>query len=645
VSACVVTPDGRHVVSASYDHTLKVWELESGRAVATLQGHVGPVTACAVTLDGRHVVSASYDRTLKVWELASGRPVATLQGHTHHVTACAVTPDGRHVVSASYDHTLKVWELESGRAVATLQGHTEEVTACAVTPDGRHVVSGSKDQTLKVWELATGRAVATLEGHVFWVTACAVTPDGRHVVSASGDGTLKVWELESGRTLQGHTDRVTACAVTPDGRHVVSASADGTLKVWDLATYTCHITHRGDAAYHAVAITTTAVIAGDAAGGVWFLDWPWPEHQERAAHGLRSPEHQPSSAFDSSHSPPRPPMKHTILYVAANPLDTDRLALDEECAAIERELHMTSGRDDFDFRSKWAVSVDELMRHLNELQPTVLHFSGHGSTDDAGSSARSGDPQRDIAGARSAGILLQEGQSRQYVSDRALAKMIASAAPSTRVVVLNACYSPEVADSLRHEVDCVVGMDDGIADTAARSFVVAFYRALGHRRSIGNAVDQAAATLEAKHPGARPLCATRDGLRADQIFLPTVEHRGPDSEAQQARTAAASHPSTAAAPSKVDIGILTILDEEFRAALAAFPDRIGAFKGTRTHREYSLHRADVGGGAHYTLAMLRQIEQGNGEAQSAARDLIEDLAPRLILVVGTLITAPLCRKR
>lgn len=99
---------------------------------------------------------------------------------------------------------------------------------------------------------------------------------------------------------------------------------------------------------------------------------------------------------------------------------------------------------------------------------------------------------------------------------------IASAAPSTRVVVLNACYSAQVADSLRHEVDCVVGIDHAIADTAARSFAVAFYRALGHRRSIGNAVDQAAATLEAKHPGARPMCATRNGLRADQIFLPAV---------------------------------------------------------------------------------------------------------------------------
>jgi WD40 repeat protein len=62
--------------------------------------------------------------------------------------------------------------------------------------------------------------------------------------------------------------------VTPDGRHVVSASYDRTLKVWDLATYTCRFTHRGDAAYLAVAVTATAILAGDAAGTVWFLDMP-----------------------------------------------------------------------------------------------------------------------------------------------------------------------------------------------------------------------------------------------------------------------------------------------------------------------------------------------------------------------------------
>jgi len=237
VTACAVTPDGARVVSASYDHTLKVWDLERGRELATLQGHADIVTACAVTPDGRRVVSASFDRTLKVWDLERGRELATLQGHAHWVTACAVTPDGRRVVSASFDKTLKVWDRETGRELATLQGHADRVTACAVTPDGGRVVSASYDKTLKVWGFDSGHELASLQGHAGYVTACAVTPDGRRVISASEDKTLKIWNLESGRelaTLQGHAERINACAVMPDGRRVVSASADKTLKVWDL---------------------------------------------------------------------------------------------------------------------------------------------------------------------------------------------------------------------------------------------------------------------------------------------------------------------------------------------------------------------------------------------------------------------------
>jgi nucleoside phosphorylase len=82
----------------------------------------------------------------------------------------------------------------------------------------------------------------------------------------------------------------------------------------------------------------------------------------------------------------------------------------------------------------------------------------------------------------------------------------------------------------------------------------------------------------------------------------------------------------------VDIGILTIRDDEFRAVLQAFTDDHGIYKGR--HREYALRTADAGQGARYRLAILRQIEQGNGEAQEAARDLIDDLQPSLLLVVG-----------
>ena len=277
VLACAATPDGRHVVSASADHTLKVWNLATERSIAILEGHASMVLACAVTPDGRRVVSASTDHMLKVWDLASGRTRATLEGHTTSVLSCAVTPDGQRVVSGSADHTLKVWDLASERIQATLEGHASTVLACAVTPDGQCVVSTSADKTLRVWDLASKRIRATLRGHTSGVTACAVTPDGRHVVSASHDQTLKIWDLNTGQpiaTLQGHASGVNACAVTPDGRRVVSASDDQTLKVWDLEAGACLFTHRANAAFTAVTATATAIIAGDAAGSVWFLDWP-----------------------------------------------------------------------------------------------------------------------------------------------------------------------------------------------------------------------------------------------------------------------------------------------------------------------------------------------------------------------------------
>lgn len=217
--------------------------------------------------------------------------------------------------------------------------------------------------------------------------------------------------------------------------------------------------------------------------------------------------------------------RHRVLFLVADPRDATRLAHDEECAAIEHELRLTLGRDEFEFRSKWAVSVDGMMRHLNECLPTIVHFSGHGSAGNRIPKNGVCGPHRDVDAAVCAGIHLQDEHRSQYVSARALAQMIASAAPSTRVVVLNACFSDAAAGALCDMVDCVVGTNGAVGDEAARSFAVSFYRALGNRRSIGNAVAQAIATLAAKQlPGEHhPVCRTRCGISADQLFLPPRE--------------------------------------------------------------------------------------------------------------------------
>jgi small GTP-binding protein len=207
------------------------------RELRVLKGHASTVWGVTVTPDGRTVVSCSYDKTLRVWDIETGQCRATFEGHTSFVRGVAVTPDGKTVISCSDDKTLKVWDIETGQCRATFEGHTFEVNDVAVTPDGKTIVSGSWDLTLMVWDLETGQCRATLEGHTNTVWSVAVTPDGKTVVSSSYDRTLKVWDLETGQcraTFEGHTDAVYGVAITPDGKTVVSGSGDNTLRVWEL---------------------------------------------------------------------------------------------------------------------------------------------------------------------------------------------------------------------------------------------------------------------------------------------------------------------------------------------------------------------------------------------------------------------------
>jgi WD40 repeat protein len=273
VSSLAVTPDGRLVVSAHLDGSLKVWDNATGRKVRTLMGHEAMVLAVAVTPDGLRAVSGSQDSTLKVWDLKTGRVQHTLVGHEGTIFTVRITPDGQRAVSRADDGLVRLWDLNSGQSLHALgkpkhpyyfspaleeDGMENDLPdlyygiseyALAVTPDSRRAIAALSggfrlDGTLpgdvvKVWDLDTGLEVYALDGHSGQVVSIAVSPDGRRAVSASDDGTVKVWDLKLGRlahTLSGHSDQVQAVLVTTDSRLVVSASLDSTVKVWDLST-------------------------------------------------------------------------------------------------------------------------------------------------------------------------------------------------------------------------------------------------------------------------------------------------------------------------------------------------------------------------------------------------------------------------
>jgi len=165
-----------------------------------------------------------------------------------------------------------------------------------------------------------------------------------------------------------------------------------------------------------------------------------------------------------------------ILFLAANPLNTTRLKLDEEIRGIDEKLRQTEFRDQFEINQHWVVRIADLQGLLLRHKPDIVHISGHGSP--------------------SCEIMLEDnaGFSRP-VPVHALSRLFAILKGHIHGLVLNACYSERQARAIAEHIEFVVGMSKSITDAAAISFAGAFYQALGYGEEVKTAFDLACAQI------------------------------------------------------------------------------------------------------------------------------------------------------
>jgi WD40 repeat protein/serine/threonine protein kinase len=280
VTKVVITPDGHWAVSASDDHTLRVWELATGACIRVFNGHEATVSDIALTRDGLYVISGSHDRTVRMWELATGKCLKVLNGHLKEVVAVAVSPDTQWALSGGAvvyevmgqrppkDTGLRLWHLPTGKCMVFGEDDWD-AWSVQFGPDGRSGISkrhGSFD--CEVWDLSTANRLCGFHsvvgesadaryllltrapkeplqlfdswtGHARTVSADVlgrISPDGHWAISGNKQ-VVVVRSIDTGnavRELVGHTDSVLSVAFAPGARYALSGSSDRTLRLWEL---------------------------------------------------------------------------------------------------------------------------------------------------------------------------------------------------------------------------------------------------------------------------------------------------------------------------------------------------------------------------------------------------------------------------
>ncbi|MFE3249089.1 hypothetical protein [Streptomyces sp. NPDC059209] len=277
-SVTVADLDGRpHVLTPNDEGLVRVWDPATGLQTSQLT-HPSPfwlehwvTSVVVVELEGRsHALTAGSDELVRVWDPATGHMTAQLSGHVARVISLVVVElEGRHyALTTDTSRWLWVWDLTTGeqtRSLARLGGPINTVTMA--TLDGRPHVLTADNKLIRVFDLATGDEIRQLIGHTERVESMVLVElEGRpHALTTSPDRSLRVWDLTTGdeiRQLIGHTEpALSVVLVELDGRpHALTTSRDRSLRVWDLTTGSCLSTYHLPDVAGAIAVTADGTV-------------------------------------------------------------------------------------------------------------------------------------------------------------------------------------------------------------------------------------------------------------------------------------------------------------------------------------------------------------------------------------------------
>jgi U4/U6 small nuclear ribonucleoprotein PRP4 len=199
-----------------------------------LKGHAARLCRAAFHPMKKHVVTTSFDHTWRLWDIETGQDLLLQDGHWKECYGIGFHPDGSLCSTTDFAGVVHVWDLRTGKSIKHFLGHAKRVLNAEFHPNGFQLATAGDDGTIKIWDLRRRKQMASLPAHSNLVTKLCFASSGEYLASSSFDGTAKLWSCRDWKMLnqfQGHEGKVTGVALL-DNHTVVTSGFDKTLKMW-----------------------------------------------------------------------------------------------------------------------------------------------------------------------------------------------------------------------------------------------------------------------------------------------------------------------------------------------------------------------------------------------------------------------------
>ena len=227
----VFSPDGSLVVETENKEVRLRRSDHAGQPVV-LNGHTEEVLRAVFSDDGRRVITAGFDNTVRVWPADGKGDAVILRGRADPVSLGVLSPDAARLVTVGSGGAW-LWRLAAPDEPQLLRGHSDSVSAAAFSPDSTRIATASADDTVRLWRADDGGQTAILRGHTTDVASVVFSPDGKRLLSTDDAGTARLWNIDWQRLFDALRSRVTSCLTSDERRNYLGETAADAAGQWE----------------------------------------------------------------------------------------------------------------------------------------------------------------------------------------------------------------------------------------------------------------------------------------------------------------------------------------------------------------------------------------------------------------------------